>query len=104
MNPSDLFHPTVAKWFADHFAAPTRAQAEAWPAIKAARHTLLAAPTGSARMFAAFLAVIDDLARQGLDGSLPDETQVVNVSLISYQASLYADDGSPHADWICERT
>ena len=80
MNPSELFHPAVAKWFADHFAAPTAAQTAAWPAIKAGRHTLLAAPTGSGKTLAAFLAVIDDLVRQGLGGSLPDETQVVYVS------------------------
>jgi ATP-dependent Lhr-like helicase len=80
MNPSDLFHPAVAKWFAGHFAAPTRAQAAAWPAVKTGRHTLVAAPTGSGKTLAAFLAVIDDLVRQGLDGGLPDETQVVYVS------------------------
>ena len=80
MNPSKLFHPAVAKWFADHFAAPTRAQARAWPAIKAGQHTLLAAPTGSGKTLAAFLAAIDDLIRQGLDGGLPDATQVVYVS------------------------
>jgi ATP-dependent helicase Lhr and Lhr-like helicase len=80
MDPSKLFHPAVAKWFVDHFAAPTHAQAEAWPAIKAGRHVLLAAPTGSGKTLAAFLAVIDDLVRQGLDGGLPEETQVVYVS------------------------
>jgi ATP-dependent helicase Lhr and Lhr-like helicase len=80
MDPSKLFHPALAKWFADHFAEPTRAQVEAWPAIKAGRHTLLAAPTGSGKTLAAFLAVIDDLVRQGLDGGLRDETQIVYVS------------------------
>ncbi len=80
MDPSKLFHPAVAKWFADHFAAPTRAQAEAWPAIKAGRHALVAAPTGSGKTLAAFLAVIDDLVRQRLDGGLPEQTQVVYVS------------------------
>jgi ATP-dependent helicase Lhr and Lhr-like helicase len=80
MDPAKLFHPAVAKWFADHFAEPTRAQAEAWPAIKAGRHTLLAAPTGSGKTLAAFLAVIDDLVRQALDDGLPDETQIVYVS------------------------
>ncbi len=80
MDPSKLFHPAVAKWFADHFAAPTRAQAEAWPAIKSGRHALVAAPTGSGKTLAAFLAVIDDLVRQGLDGGLPEQTQVVYVS------------------------
>jgi len=80
MDASNLFHPAVAKWFADHFSAPTNAQAEAWPAIKARRHALVAAPTGSGKTLAAFLAVIDDLVRQGLDGGLPEETQAVYVS------------------------
>jgi ATP-dependent helicase Lhr and Lhr-like helicase len=75
-----LFHPAVADWFADSFAAPTPAQAEAWPSIKAGRHTLIAAPTGSGKTLAAFLSAIDDLVRQGLDGGLADATQVVYVS------------------------
>ena len=75
-----LFHPAVAGWFADSFAAPTPAQAEAWPAIKAGRHTLIAAPTGSGKTLAAFLAAIDDLVRQGLEGGLTAATQVVYVS------------------------
>src|SRR6266852_2664716 len=80
MNVSDLFHPAVATWFADCFTSPTPAQAKAWPAIKAGQHTLIAAPTGSGKTLAAFLAAIDDLIRQGLDGHLADETQVVYVS------------------------
>src|SRR5499433_677658 len=80
MNPAELFHPAVANWFADCFASPTPAQAKAWPAIKAGQHTLIAAPTGSGKTLAAFLAAIDSLVRQGLDGSLADETQVVYVS------------------------
>ena len=75
-----LFHPAVANWFAETFAAPTPAQAEAWPAIKAGRHTLIAAPTGSGKTLAAFLAAIDDLVRQGLEAPLGDATQVVYVS------------------------
>ncbi len=75
-----LFHPAVANWFAENFAAPTPAQAEAWPAIKAGRHTLIAAPTGSGKTLAAFLSAIDDLVRQGLESPLPDATQVVYVS------------------------
>jgi ATP-dependent Lhr-like helicase len=80
MNPAKLFHPAVATWFADRFDSPTRAQAEAWPAIKSGRHTLLAAPTGSGKTLAAFLTAIDDLVRQGIAGKLPDATQVVYVS------------------------
>lgn len=80
MNLSELFHPAVAKWFADHFAGATPAQAESWPAIKAGRHTLIAAPTGSGKTLAAFLNAIDDLVRQGIEGRLVDATRVVYVS------------------------
>jgi ATP-dependent helicase Lhr and Lhr-like helicase len=80
INLSNLFHPAVAAWFADKFVEPTPAQAEAWPAIKAGRHTLIAAPTGSGKTLAAFLAAIDDLVRQSLEGRLGDATQVVYVS------------------------
>ena len=41
---------------------------------------LIAAPTGSGKTLAAFLAAIDSLVRQGLEGRLEDETQVVYVS------------------------
>src|SRR5947199_2003761 len=80
MSPDSMFHPAVAAWFAQSFAKPTPAQLEAWPAIRAGRHVLVAAPTGSGKTLAAFLAAIDDLVRQGLSGGLADETQVVYVS------------------------
>jgi ATP-dependent Lhr-like helicase len=75
-----LFHPAVAGWFEKSFAAPTAAQARAWPAIKAGRHVLIAAPTGSGKTLAAFLAAIDGLVRQGLAEGLDDKTQIVYVS------------------------
>ena len=78
--PLETFHPAVAAWFRRTFDAPTPAQAEAWPAIAAGRHTLIAAPTGSGKTLAAFLAAIDDLVRRGIEGALPDETAVVYVS------------------------
>jgi len=77
---AELFHPAVAAWFERNFAAPTAAQAAAWPAIRQHRHVLIAAPTGSGKTLAAFLSAIDSLVRQGLDGRLADETQVVYVS------------------------
>src|SRR5499426_897927 len=80
MTPASLFHPAVAAWFERSFAAPTAAQAQAWPALQAGRHVLIAAPTGSGKTLAAFLAAIDGLVRQGLEGKLKDETQVVYVS------------------------
>jgi ATP-dependent helicase Lhr and Lhr-like helicase len=80
MNPTNLFHPAVAAWFASRFETPTPAQARAWPAIQAGKHTLIAAPTGSGKTLAAFLAAIDGLIRQGLAGGLADATQVLYVS------------------------
>src|SRR2546423_13198344 len=80
MTPGSFFHPAVAAWFDRSFAAPTAAQAQAWPAFQAGRHVLIAAPTGSGKTLAAFLAAIDGLVRQGLDGGLKDETRIVYVS------------------------
>ncbi|MGA2792092.1 MAG: DEAD/DEAH box helicase [Roseiarcus sp.] len=79
-KPSAFFHPAVAAWFDRCFGAPTPAQARAWPAIRAGRHALVAAPTGSGKTLAAFLAALDSLVRQGVEGQLADETQVVYVS------------------------
>jgi ATP-dependent Lhr-like helicase len=80
MDQASLFHPAVSAWFDSSFAAPTPAQAQAWPAIREGRHVLIAAPTGSGKTLAAFLAAIDALVRQALEGSLRDETQIVYVS------------------------
>jgi ATP-dependent helicase Lhr and Lhr-like helicase len=76
----DDFHPAVAAWFSSTFRAPTPVQAEAWPAIRDGRPVLIAAPTGSGKTFAAFLAVIDRLVREGLSRGLEDTTRVVYVS------------------------
>ena len=80
MSVLDAFHPAVSAWFRRSFDAPTPAQEEAWPAIRAAKHVLVAAPTGSGKTFAAFLTAIDELVRSGLKGALPDEARVVYVS------------------------
>ena len=74
------FHPIVREWFESRFAGPTEPQAQGWPAIAAGRHTLISAPTGSGKTLTAFLAVIDRLLRQSIDGTLPDELRVVYVS------------------------
>ncbi|MEP6896916.1 MAG: DEAD/DEAH box helicase, partial [Rhodanobacter sp.] len=76
------FHPAVAAWFRGNFAAPTAAQAGAWPSIRGGQHTLVAAPTGSGKTLTAFLAAIDELVREGVahGGVLPDATTVVYVS------------------------
>src|SRR5881296_12823 len=78
--PLSGFHPAVARWFEARFREPTEPQRRAWPVIQAGRNALIAAPTGSGKTFAAFLAAIDGLLRQGLDGALRDEMQVLYVS------------------------
>src|SRR5213592_3744400 len=78
--PLSGFHPVIARWFGARFAEPTEPQRRAWPVIHAGRNALIAATTGSGKTFAAFLAAIDSLLRQGLEGTLRDETQVVYVS------------------------
>src|SRR5690349_2074173 len=80
MKALEQFHPAVRDWFLKQFPAPTDPQAEAWPAIKAGKHTLIAAPTGSGKTLAAFLSAIDDLVWKAVEGTLTDETHVVYVS------------------------
>src|SRR6185295_7099592 len=76
----EIFHPAVARWFGKSFPAATPPQAQAWPAIKEHRNSLIAAPTGSGKTLAAFLAAVDDLVRLGVEGKLDDTTHVVYVS------------------------
>ncbi|MEM7052290.1 MAG: DEAD/DEAH box helicase [Acidobacteriota bacterium] len=78
--PLAAFHPAVEQWFGRAFEAPTAAQNLAWQAIQQGNHTLIAAPTGSGKTLAAFLCALDELVREGQQGSLPDETRVVYVS------------------------
>ncbi len=80
MNALDILHPAVAAWFSRTFDAPTAAQEQAWPALQSRQHVLVAAPTGSGKTFAAFLAAIDQLVKEGLAGPLPDETRILYVS------------------------
>lgn len=76
----DGFHPLIADWFAQRYAAPTEPQRLGWPEIHAGRHTLIAAPTGSGKTLTAFLSCIDHLLRQSILGRLPDEVHTVYVS------------------------
>jgi ATP-dependent Lhr-like helicase len=53
------FAPAVREWFAETFAAPTKAQRLGWAAIAQGQSALVFAPTGSGKTLAAFLAAID---------------------------------------------
>ena len=73
------FSPPVRRWFEQAFAAPTPAQAKAWPAIAAKDNVLVSAPTGSGKTLAAFLWALDRLSADPPAAS-PALTRVVYVS------------------------
>jgi len=73
-------HPLVRDWFAAKFGTPTEPQEQGWPHILAGETTLICAPTGSGKTFAAFLACIDRLVRKAIAGELEDQTEVLYVS------------------------
>jgi ATP-dependent Lhr-like helicase len=90
------FHPLVARWFFETLGEPTSAQLAGWEAIRAGRHTLIAAPTGSGKTLAAFLSAIDDLVREGTEHPLPDETRVLYVSpLKALSADIHKNLAEP---------
>ncbi len=76
----DTFHPVIQDWFRTRFDGPTEPQQHGWPPIANGEHTLIAAPTGSGKTLTAFLAIIDRLFREGVEGTLADEMRVVYVS------------------------
>src|SRR4051794_2118505 len=63
-DPLAQFTPRVREWFGRAFAAPTPAQAQAWPAIATGEHVLISAPTGSGKTLAAFLYGLDRFLAQ----------------------------------------
>jgi ATP-dependent Lhr-like helicase len=74
------FHELVQGWFGARFGEPSAPQRRGWPAILAGRDTLISSPTGSGKTLAAFLAGLDGLVRQALDGTLKNETQLLYIS------------------------
>ena len=73
-------HPIVREWFLAKFGSATEPQEQGWPQILAGRSTLISAPTGSGKTFAAFLACIDRLVRKAIAGGLEDRTEVLYIS------------------------
>ncbi|UIZ92706.1 ATP-dependent helicase [Corynebacterium sp. CNCTC7651] len=70
-NVLDRFHPQVATWFEEVFAAPTAVQAEAWRAISDGENSLVVAPTGSGKTLAAFLWSLNSLVERAGQQALP---------------------------------
>ncbi len=76
----DWAHSLVRDWFIRKFETPTEPQLQGWPSILMGQTTLISAPTGSGKTFAAFLACIDQLVRKALSGELEHKTQVLYIS------------------------
>lgn len=55
------FAPPLATWFRRRYTVPTSIQTLAWPVVRAKRHTLVVAPTGTGKTWAAFVPVLDHL-------------------------------------------
>jgi len=71
------FHPTIQRWFASRYPAPTPVQADSWPVIAKGGHVLITAPTGSGKTLTAFLWSINRF----LTGEMTTgQTRVVYVS------------------------
>src|SRR5690349_15355838 len=81
-DPLAHFTPPVREWFGRAFAAPTAAQAQAWPAISSGEHVLISAPTGSGKTLAAFLWAIDRLASERRAAEADGEETERGISLV----------------------
>ncbi|MBA2657878.1 MAG: DEAD/DEAH box helicase [Tatlockia sp.] len=73
-------HPLVREWFIAKFKTATEPQQQGWPPILAGTDTLISAPTGSGKTFAAFLVCIDNLVRQAITNTLQTHTSVIYIS------------------------
>ena len=78
--PATRKRSLVLDWFAAKYGRPTPAQRDAWPRIRRGENVLIASPTGTGKTLAAFLAVLDDLARRQADGKLLDTIYCLYVS------------------------
>ncbi|HWJ82781.1 MAG TPA: ATP-dependent helicase [Nocardioides sp.] len=79
-DPLGRFSEPTRAWFRAAFAEPTAAQAGAWAAIGAGRHSLVVAPTGSGKTLSAFLAAIDRLLTTPPPEDRKQRTRVLYVS------------------------
>ncbi len=70
----------MTAWFRRTFAAPTPAQAQAWPLVEAGHHVLVISPTGTGKTLSAFLAVLHRLAVEAAAGALEPGIQALYVS------------------------
>jgi ATP-dependent Lhr-like helicase len=79
-DPLRRFHPRVRDWFRETVGAPSAPQRQGWPVIAKGEHTLILAPTGTGKTFAAFLWEIDALIREGLKAPLGNAVHLLYIS------------------------
>ncbi len=76
----EAMHPFVAEWFRQIYPSLSEVQVQALPFTLAGQNTLILAPTGSGKTFAAFLSVISKLAAKAEAGSLSNAVAAIYVS------------------------
>lgn len=79
-GPVDQLHQAIREWFRAKFPDLTEIQNRALQHTLRGRNTLILAPTGSGKTFAAFLCVLSDLAKLASSGKLPNAVCAVYVS------------------------
>ena len=79
-DPLRRFHPRIREWFRESVGSPSAPQREGWPVIARGDHTLILAPTGTGKTFAAFLWELNVLIREGLRAPLGNSVHLLYVS------------------------
>src|SRR4051812_38187141 len=74
------FHPIVRAWFRETVGTPSAPQAQGWPAIAGGDDTLILAPTGTGKTFAAFLWELNQLIVGGLEAPLGNTVHILYIS------------------------
>lgn len=76
----DALHPWVTQWFQSQYPAFSDIQQRALPHTLRGENTLILAPTGSGKTFAAFLSVLSRLAERAAAHTLPNAVCAIYVS------------------------
>ncbi len=79
-DPLAPFHPIVQQWFRETLGEPSAPQVDGWPAIASGQDTLILAPTGTGKTFAAFLWELNALITEGQHTPLPNAVQILYIS------------------------